>query len=192
MGLEKIVFEDHEAFFSIFLTFTAQTIIIKKIISILNVHIHETFLGTSSLWKFYVKCWHLTSCSVWKRLGRKKKRKKFPEKTQNSRLWEWAEFDWCFLPLYMNMRVSHRHIHRRGSFTTRRERRPVRCPSDRGMSSIIPPSQVESSECGPPSRSLQTHRDCGRSLSNRRWNQHKIPLSYTNEEFVKTDWGPAG
>lgn len=73
-----------------------------------------------------------------------------------------------FLPLYMNIKVSHRHIHRRGSFTTRRDRRPVRCPSDRGMSSIIPPSQVERSECGPPSRSLQTHRDCGRSLSNQR------------------------
>lgn len=66
------------------------------------------------------------------------------------------------------MSVSHKHIHRRGSFTTRRERRPVRCPSDRGMSSISPPSQVESSECGPPSRSLQTQRDWGRSLFNQR------------------------
>lgn len=68
----------------------------------------------------------------------------------------------------MNIRVSHKHRHRRGSFTTRRERRPVRCPSECGMSSIIPPSQVESSEWGPPSRSLQTHRDCGRSLSSQR------------------------
>lgn len=65
----------------------------------------------------------------------------------------------------MNMRVSHRHIHRRGSFTTSRVRRPVTCPSDRGRSSMMLPSQVESSEWGPPSLSLQTQRDWGRSLT---------------------------